>query len=135
MRRGVDLRAAGDSHEALELLKPQSKHCRQGKASTVGDGQHPVSALPDAGLLDETFPQRPVVAINDDKSYCWMNRAAEERYAFTAAECSAEARISLLNEMLADSGQLKDDMRAFMVRLAAQGITAIKTFVSTTHRH
>ncbi|MBA7843641.1 amidohydrolase family protein [Klebsiella sp. RHBSTW-00484] len=127
MRRGVDLRAAGDSHEALELLKTAEQALSAGQ-SLYGWGWSTSrwGALPDAGLLDETFPQRPVVAINDDKSYCWMNRAAEERYAFTAAECSAEARISLLNEMLADSGQLKDDMRAFMVRLAAQGITAIK---------
>ncbi|MDM9541943.1 metal-dependent hydrolase, partial [Klebsiella pneumoniae] len=82
--------------------------------------------VPDARLLDDAFPQRPVVAINDDKSYCWMNRAAVELYGFTAEECSAEARIALLDEMLSDTAQLKKEMRAFMARLAGQGITAIK---------
>ncbi|WP_220138079.1 hypothetical protein, partial [Myxococcus llanfairpwllgwyngyllgogerychwyrndrobwllllantysiliogogogochensis] len=82
--------------------------------------------VPDARLLDDAFPQRPFVAINDDKSYCWMNRAAVELYGFTAEECSAEARIALLDEMLSDTAQLKKEMRAFMARLAGQGITAIK---------
>ncbi len=55
-----------------------------------------------------------------------MNRAAVELYGFTAEECSAEARIALLDEMLSDTAQLKKEMRAFMARLAGQGITAIK---------
>lgn len=36
-----------------------------------------------------------------------MNRAAVELYGFTAEECSAEARIALLDEMLSDTAQLK----------------------------
>lgn len=127
MRRGVDLHAARDSHHALELLRAAEHLLPEGK-SLYGWGWSVArwGAVPDARLLDNAFPQRPVVAINDDKSYCWMNRAAVERYCFTADDCSAEARIRLLDEMLADTAQLKNDMRAFMARLAGQGITAIK---------
>lgn len=127
MQRGVDLHAARDSNHALELLQDAEKLLPEEK-SLYGWGWSAArwGAVPDARLLDDAFPQRPVVAINDDKSYCWMNRAAVELYGFTAEECSAEARIALLDEMLSDTAQLKKEMRAFMARLAGQGITAIK---------
>ncbi|MGF1184250.1 amidohydrolase [Klebsiella pneumoniae] len=127
MQRGVDLHAARDSNHALELIQDAEKLLPEGK-SLYGWGWSAArwGAVPDARLLDDAFPQRPVVAINDDKSYCWMNRAAVELYGFTAEECSAEARIALLDEMLSDTAQLKKEMRAFMARLAGQGITAIK---------
>ncbi len=108
MQRGVDLHAARDSNHALELLQDAEKLLPEEK-SLYGWGWSAArwGAVPDARLLDDAFPQRPVVAINDDKSYCWMNRAAVELYGFTAEECSAEARIALLDEMLSDTAQLK----------------------------
>ncbi|MHC1505486.1 amidohydrolase, partial [Klebsiella pneumoniae] len=104
MQRGVDLHAARNSNHALELLQDAEKLLPEGK-SLYGWGWSAArwGAVPDARLLDDAFPQRPVVAINDDKSYCWMNRAAVELYGFTAEECSAEARIALLDEMLSDT--------------------------------
>lgn len=127
MRRGVDLQTASDSKHALELLQA-AEHLLPPEKSLYGWGWSTSKwgGVPDNRLLDEAFPQRPVVAINDNKSYCWMNRAAVERYGFTAEDCSAEARIALLEEMLTDTAQLKKDMQAFMTRLAGQGITAIK---------
>lgn len=127
MRRGVDLRTTCDSREALERLK-SAEHELPSEQSLYGWGWSTAcwGALPESRLLDDAFPHRPVVVINDNKSHCWMNRAAVERYSFTADNCSAEARILLLNEMMADTTQLKDELQAFMARLAGQGITAIK---------
>lgn len=127
MRRGVDLRAARNSAEALTWLQDAEQTLPAGQ-NLYGWGWSTSrwGALPEAEWLDNAFPQRPVIAINDDKSYCWMNRAAVKRYGFTATECSAEARVVLLNDMLSDSARLKDELRAFMARLAQQGVTAIK---------
>ena len=135
MQRGVDLHAARDSNHALELLQDAEKLLPEEK-SLYGWGWSAArwGAVPDARLLDDAFPQRPVVAINDDKSYCWMNRAAVELYGFTAEECSAEARIALLDEMLSDTAQLKKKCGHLWPDLPGRGITAIKTFVSTMRR-
>lgn len=127
LHRGVDVSTAPDSAAALALLTAAAQTLPP-EQSLYGWGWSAArwGALPDGRLLNMAFPQRPVVVINDDKSYCWMNRAAEARYGFQPDRCSAEARVALINEMLADSAQLKADLRAFMARLAAQGVTAIK---------
>ena len=129
----ISQHAARDSNHALELLQDAEKLLPEEKPLWLGL----VCCRWERcliELLDDAFPQRPVVAINDDKSYCWMNRAAVELYGFTAEECSAEARIALLDEMLSDTAQLKKKCGHLWPDLPNGEITAIKTFVSTMRR-
>ncbi|EGN2316515.1 amidohydrolase family protein [Escherichia coli] len=127
MHRGTDLSSMDSSTAALLLLKKVDQSLPAGKSlyawgwSTARWGE-----LPASEVLDAAFPHRPVVAINSDKSYCWMNQAAIDRYGFTPEACSAEARVRLLAEMLNDVEQLKEELRAFMAMLATRGVTAIK---------
>lgn len=127
MHRGVDLSATNTSAAALLLLKKAEQDLPAGKSLYAwGWSAAQWGALPASAELDDAFPCRPVVAINSDKSYCWMNQAAIARYGFTPDDCSAESRVHLLTEMLNDAGQVKEELRAFMAMLATRGITAIK---------
>lgn len=127
MHRGVDLSTASDSTVALAQLKSAEQVLPAGKSLYAwGWSTELWGDLPASALLDEAFPHRPVVAINNDKSYCWMNQTAVARYGFTPDACSAEARVHLLTQMLSDVEQVKEELRAFMTMLAMRGITAIK---------
>lgn len=127
MRRGVDLSQTNSSVEALvKLTEAASRLAADTSLYAWGWSTSRWGTLPNGAALDRAFPHRPVVAINDDKSYCWMNQAAIARYGFTPQECSAEARVHLLNEMLAARSQVQEELRAFMAMLATRGVTAIK---------
>ncbi|WP_245880212.1 amidohydrolase [Superficieibacter electus] len=127
MRRGVDLSQTDNSTQALAILTAAAAQLSTDDSLYAwGWSTSRWGALPDGEVLDIAFPQRPVVAINNDKSYCWMNQAAIARYGFTPGECSAEARVHLLNEMLADTSRVREELRAFIAMLASRGVTAIK---------
>ena len=76
-------------------------------------------------VLDEAFPDRPVVAFTADRGTCWMNGAARERYGFTPQECHAEATWRLMRDYLR-LPQMHELYRACMRMLNRRGITQIK---------
>ncbi|RCX20667.1 hypothetical protein DFP94_103399 [Fontibacillus phaseoli] len=127
MHRGLDLSKAESELEALQLLIRYAEELPEDEnVYAYGWDQDSWGDLPEQALLDVVFPDRVVVAINRYKSYCWMNRIAVERYGFTPDQCSAEARASLLKEMLQDREELKSEFLEFCRMLAGRGVTSIK---------
>lgn len=127
MHRGVDLTKTTTIKEALQLLKAYEKNLREGE-NLYGYGWHQDDwgCEPDRKLLDESFPNRAVIAINKTKSYCWMNQCAIDKYGFTPENCSAEARALLLKEMLSDRNRITKEFKDFCSLLVSKGVTSIK---------
>ncbi|MEH7109644.1 amidohydrolase [Bacillus sp. JJ1764] len=127
-RAGVDCSGASSSLEVLEMVKSYSKTIPQGK-TLVGHGLNVEgwSEQEKTGrLLDEVFGDRPVAIFTPARDFCFMNRAAEEKYGFTKDECYAEACWKLLKEILSDREQMAEEYREFSHLLASRGITSIK---------
>ncbi|MCV9951783.1 amidohydrolase family protein [Paenibacillus sp. BT-177] len=127
MHRGVDLTHTASSEGAVQLLLQEANHLPSGKDVTAyGWSEEKWGGLPEPSLLDGLFPDRVVIAINQNKSYCWMNRLAEERYQFSPDQCSAEARALLLQAMMQDRSLVQQEFMEFCRLLAARGVTSIK---------
>ncbi|OMD51214.1 hypothetical protein [Paenibacillus odorifer] len=77
-------------------------------------------------LLDEAFTDRAVIAINLTKSYCWMNKLAQDKYQFLPNQCSAESRARLLHDMMQDQELVRQEFLDFARMLAKRGVTSIK---------
>ncbi|MEH7097406.1 amidohydrolase [Neobacillus vireti] len=127
MNRGVDLSKTSTMKEALALLVNHAKNLEASQnLYAFGWDQEVWGCLPEPQLLDQAFPDRPVIAINHNKSYCWMNQTAIDKYQFTPDACSAEARAYLLNDMLQDRQKVKEEFLSFCQLLASRGVTSIK---------
>ncbi|MGG4219215.1 amidohydrolase family protein [Paenibacillus jamilae] len=127
MHRGVDLTHTASSEEAMELLLQEANSLPPGKDVTAfGWSEERWGKLPNSSLLDGLFPDRAVIAINRNKSYCWMNRLAENKYQFSPDQCSAEARALLLQAMMQDRSLVQQEFMEFCRMLAARGVTSIK---------
>ena len=127
MNRGVDLSKTSTVEEALALLVQHAKSL-EASQNLYGFGwdKGVWGRLPEKHLLDEAFPDRAVVVINRNKSYCWMNQTAIDKYHFNPDACSAEARALLLNDMLKDRQKVKEEFLSFCQLLASRGVTSIK---------
>lgn len=127
MNRGVNLAGTASAAEALERLLGQAGSLMPSEnLYAYGWDQESWGGIPDQRLLDEAFPDRPVIAINRTKSWCWMNQTAIGRYGFTPGNCSAEARALLLQDMLRDRDKVKEEFLAFSSRMASLGVTSIR---------
>ncbi|WP_042354153.1 amidohydrolase [Bacillus rubiinfantis] len=127
MHRGVDLSQTATVEEALSRLREQAPYLKPTEnLYAYGWNQATWGRNPEQHLLDEAFPDRPVIAINSTKSHCWMNQRAIDKYQFTPDHCSAEARALLLKDMLAEKQKVKEEFLQFADLLAARGVTSIR---------
>lgn len=127
MHRGLDLTNTSSPKEALDLLIPYSERLpKEENVYAFGWGLDTWEGPPDQAPLDEAFPDRAVIAINRTKNYCWMNQRAIDKYGFTPDQCSAEARGTLLRDMLKDQKLVEKEFLDFCSMLAERGVTSIK---------
>ncbi|OKP90910.1 metal-dependent hydrolase [Paenibacillus helianthi] len=127
MHRGVDLTNAATVDEALQLLKQEAEKSPSGQnVYAYGWSGEDWGQSPEQSLLDEAFPERVVIAINRTKSYCWMNKTAQQKYQFAPDQCSAESRARLLNDMMQDRALVRQEFLDFARMLAKRGVTSIK---------
>lgn len=127
MHRGVDLSGTTTVEEALQqLIESAVILDAEQNLYAYGWDQETWGGKPEQRLLDEAFPDRPVIAINRTKSFVWMNQKAIDQYHFTPENCSAEARAHLLKDMLQDRKQVKQEFLDFCRLLASRGVTSIK---------
>ncbi|KFN05804.1 amidohydrolase [Paenibacillus macerans] len=127
MHRGLDLSAAASSREALDMLSRYAETLpAHGNVYAFGWDAADWGGLPEQGPLDKAFPDRAVIAINRNKSYCWMNAVAIGKYGFTPDRCSAEDRALLLRDMLRDRELVEAEFLVFCRMLAGRGVTSVK---------
>ncbi|MEK5238877.1 amidohydrolase family protein [Paenibacillus sp. FSL L8-0470] len=127
LHRGVDLTNAASIEDALQLLIEEAEQQPEDQnVYAYGWSRELWGKLPEQSILDIAFPQRAVIAMNRTKNYCWMNQIAQDKYRFTPDHCSAEARASLLYEMMQDRELVKKEFLDFTRMLAKRGVTSIK---------
>ncbi|RCX18110.1 hypothetical protein DFP94_10764 [Fontibacillus phaseoli] len=124
---GLDLSGCGSWEEALESVKTYAAGLPEG-SDIYGHGW-PGEAWgeePPQAPLDEVFPGRAVALFNAERSYCWMNAKAMEKYRFTPDACHPEAVAELLRELASDKEQMARKFTDFGAMLAKRGVTSIK---------
>ncbi|ADK67739.1 Amidohydrolase 3 [Olsenella uli DSM 7084] len=122
---GCDLSHAHDVRVAIEALLAFAQPLGEGEP-VFGHGWNAGDFGPDAAsILDEAFPDRPVVAFTADRGTCWMNTAARERYGFSPDECYAEKTWRMMGDYLRDP-RMRGLYHQYMRMLNARGITQIK---------
>ncbi|AIQ75862.1 amidohydrolase [Paenibacillus odorifer] len=127
MHRGVDLTNVATIQEALELLKQEAEKIpSKQNVYAYGWSEECWGELPGQSLLDEAFTEWAVIAINLTKSYCWMNKFAQDKYQFLPDQCSAESRALLLHDMMQDQELVRQEFLDFARMLAKRGVTSIK---------
>ncbi len=110
-----------------ELLKNIEKAAQAlpGNKAVLGHGLDPEFRCSNE-RLNRLYPERPVIVFNESREWCFMNRAAEEAYGFTAEECWAEMCWRLFEEILSDKEYARAQYLKFQDLLASKGITSIK---------
>ncbi|MGK3896710.1 hydrolase, partial [Enterococcus faecium] len=84
---------------------------------------------PSEELLNEINHFGPITAIDKNRSHCWMNAIAKQTYGFTEKETSAESRVLLIKEMLANKKLLAEVYAEFEALLLSKGVISMKEIV------
>lgn len=122
---GVDFTGVRSDREGVEKIRQYRKTRPEG-APVFGHCWEPDNfSVTCEGLLDEAFPQTPVVIFTFGRDNCWMNRAARERYGFTPEACYAEKVWRMMPEYLAEP-EMAEKYKEYNRMLNARGVTAIK---------
>ncbi|MBC8586391.1 amidohydrolase [Youxingia wuxianensis] len=127
-RIGADLSGANTPAEAAKILESFAKTLPDDKP-VYGHGLNVdgwSDADKDAAILDKIFGARAVIAYTPDRDFCWLNKAAQERYQITADECWAEVSWRLFKEYLSDKKFAAREYKIFSDLLASRGVTSIK---------
>ena len=122
---GVDFTDVRSDKEGVEKIRayregrpadaPIFGHCWQPDRFEVTQG----------GLLDQEFPDVPVVIFTFDRDNCWMNQAAKDRYGFTPEACYAEKIWKMMSEYLSQP-EMAEKYQEYAQMLNERGITTIK---------
>ncbi|MDD6435675.1 MAG: amidohydrolase family protein [Clostridiales bacterium] len=123
-RIGFDASAIEDEEGLIERIVIEAGELPDGRA-ILGHGLRGDLEFP-GEKLNSLFPDRPVMVFNEAREWCFMNRAAEEKYHFSGEECWAEKCWILFKEILSDKDFAKAQYLEFQDLLASKGITGIK---------
>ncbi len=122
---GVDFTGVLSDVEGVERLRAYQKTRPEGSPLFGHCWEGDTFQITRETLLDEAFPEVPVVVFTFDRGSCWMNQAARERYGFTPEACYAEKTWRMMKEYLAEP-EMAEKYRQYCRMLNAQGVTTIK---------
>jgi predicted amidohydrolase YtcJ len=129
MYAGIDLAETSSELEALQKIKDVLDPKKTEPIYAYGWSPQVWGGLPTQDLLEQLDYQGPITAIACDRSYCWMNRQAKERYGFNETETSAESRFRLIKEMLCNQELVQKVYQEFEQLLLSRGVVSIKEIV------
>lgn len=126
-KAGVDLSNVHNSEEALLAIEEYAKNIPNSK-TILGhclnmNNWHEVEK--GSAVLDKVFKDRPVIAFSKDRSECWLNTIANQKYGIEHDKCYAEACFKLFQELLKEEN-IVDEYNNFSKLLASRGVTSIK---------
>ncbi len=127
-RIGLDSSKMMTPEEVIKSLQVYQASLDKGKP-ILGHGLHIegwTAFEKSRDLLTRAFPDVPVMIFTEQRDFCWLNKAAEEKYRFSSEECHAEACWRLFQEIFEDPKIVRDYYLAFQDMLASKGITSIK---------
>ncbi len=123
---GIDLSAASSQEEILNVIKEYARELPSEKP-VLGHGWNPEIIHPQStALLDESFPDRPVLLFADGCETCWMNRIAMDRYQFTPETCYPESYVRFLPDLLGDKEFILPEFKRYIKMMNSKGVTSIK---------
>lgn len=122
---GVDFTGVRSDEEGVEKLRAYQQSRPQGSPLFGHCWEPEKFQITQEALLDEAFPEVPVVVFTFDRGNCWMNQAAKERYGFTPESCYAEKIWRMIKEYLAEP-EMAEKYKQYCQMLNAQGVTTIK---------
>lgn len=129
MHAGINLEETASELEALKKIQGSLDPEAVEPIYAYGWLPQTWGELPNQELLDQLDYQGPITAIANDRSYCWMNQQAKERYGFNETETSAESRFRLIKEMLSNEELVQSVYREFEQLLLSRGVVSIKEIV------
>ncbi|MGG5372432.1 amidohydrolase family protein [Enterococcus sp. AZ196] len=129
MHAGIDLTEANSELEALEQIEAALEQAEDVPIYAYGWSPQAFGTLPTEESLNQLHYDGPITAIAKDRSYCWMNQQAKQRYGFDETETSAESRFRLIKEMLANEDLLQTVYQKFEQLLLSRGVVSIKEIV------
>ena len=122
---GVDFTGVRSDREGVEKLRAY-REGRPADAPIFGHCWEPDQfETTQEGLLDQEFPDIPVVIFTFDRDNCWMNQAAKDRYGFTPEACYAEKIWKMMPEYLAQP-EMAEKYQEYARMLNERGVTTIK---------
>ena len=122
---GVDFTGVRSDREGVEKLRAY-REGRPADAPIFGHCWEPDQfETTQEGLLDQEFPDIPVVIFTFDRDNCWMNQAAKDRYGFTPEACYAEKIWKMMSEYLSQP-EMAEKYQEYAQMLNERGITTIK---------
>ena len=123
---GIDLSDASSQEEILNIVKEYVQKIPSDKP-VFGHGWNPETIHPmGTTLLDESFPNRPVLLFAEGCETCWMNQAAMEHYQFTPDTCYPESYVRLLPDLLGDRDFIIPEFKRYIKMMNSKGITSVK---------
>ena len=129
---GADFSNVKTDVQGVAALKEYEKTAPAGTALFGHNWQPDTFEVTDEALLDNTWPDKPVVVFTADRGNCWMNQAAKTRYGFGPEKCYAEMTWKMIREYLQLPG-MKEKYKEYMQMLNERGVTTIKEMTFDTY--
>lgn len=123
---GMDLSNAKAADDIIKLTKDYAKTLKTDDTLLAHGLDNKIIKSLTKEMLDEAFPQRPVVLFAKGNETCAMNSAAIKKYNFTPDTCYPEAYWRLLPEILSNKDFISQEFKKYMSMLNKRGITAVK---------
>lgn len=124
---GVDVSEIKTNEEGEKALKAYEEE-KHPKNVLFGHGWKPTQWKQKDGeqMLEEVFPDKPVILFAEDRGSCIMNEKAKEVYQFTSDSCYPESYYRIMKEYLNDREFIEKELKDYAAMLNSRGVTSVK---------
>lgn len=124
---GVDVSEIKTNEEGEKALKAYEEE-KHPKNVLFGHGWKPTQWKQKDGeqMLEEAFPDKPVILFAEDRGSCIMNEKAKEVYQFTSDSCYPESYYRIMKEYLNDREFIEKELKDYVAMLNSRGVTSVK---------
>ncbi|MDD3138983.1 MAG: amidohydrolase family protein [Lachnospiraceae bacterium] len=77
-------------------------------------------------MLEQNYPEKPVILFAADQSTCIMNQKAQEIYQYTPDSCYPEKYYRVMREYLNDREFIEPEFEGYMKMMNSKGVTTVK---------
>lgn len=124
---GADVSEVKTNEEGEKVLRvyEEKKHP---KNVIFGHGWKPDQWNQSEGeqMLEQIFPDKPVILFAEDRGSCIMNEKAREVYQFTSESCYPESYFRIMKEYLNDREFIEKELKDYAAMLNSRGVTTVK---------
>ncbi len=114
---GADLSTCENTKDVFEIIKDINKDALFG---------HGLKIDIEKKVLDEAYPDTPVVLFMEGCESCAMNTKAMEVFGFTPERCYPEAYVKIFPYVLGDHDFIAPQFKDYMKMMNSRGVTSVK---------